>query len=69
MNCGVGCRHGLDLTLLWLWCRLILWKLPYAAGVELKKKKKKNKKMTASLHNLQEARDVGPPGWGHHDCT
>ena len=21
MNCGVGGRHGLDLVLLWLWCR------------------------------------------------
>ena len=22
MSCGVGHRHGLDLVLLWLWCRL-----------------------------------------------
>ena len=21
MSCGVGHRHGLDLALLWLWCR------------------------------------------------
>ena len=21
MSCGVGCRRGLDLALLWLWCR------------------------------------------------
>ena len=21
-SCGVGCRHGLDLALLWLWSRL-----------------------------------------------
>ena len=21
VNCGVGCRHGLDPELLWLWCR------------------------------------------------
>ena len=21
MSCGVGCRIGLDLALLWLWCR------------------------------------------------
>ena len=22
MSCGVGCRRGSDLALLWLWCRL-----------------------------------------------
>ena len=22
-SCGVGCRHGLDLALLWLWCSLV----------------------------------------------
>ena len=22
VSCGVGCRHGSDLVLLWLWCRL-----------------------------------------------
>ena len=22
MSCGVGHRHGLDIALLWLWCRL-----------------------------------------------
>ena len=21
LSCGVGCRHGLDLVLLWFWCR------------------------------------------------
>ena len=21
-SCGVGCRHGLDPALLWLWCKL-----------------------------------------------
>ena len=49
VSCGVGHRHGLDLALLWLWCRLaaialiqpLAWELPYAAGVALKKKKKK----------------------------
>ena len=20
-SCGIGCRHGSDLALLWLWCR------------------------------------------------
>ena len=46
MSCGVG-RSGLDLALLWLWCRLaaaapvqpLVWELPYALGAALKKKK------------------------------
>ena len=45
MNCGVGCRWGYDLSLLWLWRRpaaaaLILplaWELPYATCAVLKK--------------------------------
>uniref|UniRef100_A0A8D1TVI9 SRCR domain-containing protein n=1 Tax=Sus scrofa TaxID=9823 RepID=A0A8D1TVI9_PIG len=48
MSCGVGCRRGLDLASLWLWCRLaaaapirpLAWKLPHATGAALKKKKK-----------------------------
>ena len=51
MNCGAGCRHGLDLALLWLWCRLAAtapirpldWEPPYAVGMETKKEKKKKK--------------------------
>ena len=46
MSCGVGCRHGLDPVLLWVWCRPadvalihpLAWELPYAAGVALKHK-------------------------------
>ena len=49
MSCGVGCRHSLDLLLLWLWRRLaavapiqpLVWEPPDAAGVTLKRKKKK----------------------------
>ena len=48
MSCGVGCRHGSDSALLWLWCRPeatapirpLAWELPYAMGVALKKKRK-----------------------------
>ena len=48
MSCGVGLRHGLDVALLWLWhrpvadplIRPLAWKLPYATGAALKKKKK-----------------------------
>ena len=56
MSCGVGCRRGLDLALLWLWCRpvataLILplaWEPPYAVGTaqengKMTKKKKKKR--------------------------
>ena len=44
MSYGVGCSHGLDLELLWLWCRPAAvapiqppaWEPPYAAGMALK---------------------------------
>ena len=40
VSCGVGCRCGLDPTLLWLWSRLVAtalirplgWEPPYAQG-------------------------------------
>ena len=49
MSCGVGCRHGSDLALLWLWRRLaavaligpLAWEPSYAAGTALKKSKKR----------------------------
>ena len=49
LSCGVGCRLGLDLALLWLWrepevaalIRPLAWEPPYAAGVALEKEKKK----------------------------
>ena len=51
MSCAVGHTRGLDLALLWLWCRLaavaliqsLAWEPPYAVGAALKKKKKKKK--------------------------
>ena len=59
MNCGVGHRHGLDPTLLWLWHRLaaiapirsLAWESPYAAVAALKKAKrqKTNKQTKNSL--------------------
>ena len=47
MSFGVGHRHGLDLALLWLWCRAgaiapirpVAWEPPYAVGVALKRQK------------------------------
>ena len=52
MTCGIGLRQGSGSALLWLWhgpaavapIRPLAWKLPYAAGVALKKAKKKKKK-------------------------
>ena len=54
MSCGVGHRHGSDSELLWLWCRPVarapigplVWELPYAMGVALKKSKGKKARET-----------------------
>jgi len=51
MTCGIGCRQGSDLALLWLWQRLaavapirpLAWEPPYAVYVALRKKKQKKK--------------------------
>ena len=52
MSCGVACRLGSDLLLLWLCGRLaaaalipsLAWEFPYAIPATLKKKKKKKEK-------------------------
>ena len=59
VSCGVGRRCGLDLALLWLWCRLAAVALilslarepPYATGAALKKQKNKNKKIKFPIPN------------------
>ena len=47
MRCGAGCRHSLDLALLWAssCCSnsIPAWELPYAPGVALKKQNKQTK--------------------------
>ena len=51
VSCGVGCRHGSDPALLWLWhrptaialIRPLAWELPYVVDAALKSKKIKNK--------------------------
>ena len=61
MSCGVGRRLGLDLALLWLWCRPAAtapirpldWEPPYAAGVALKRQKTKIKKQNKKNFQLQ----------------
>ena len=59
MSCGVGCRRGSDLALLWLWRRPVAtapigplaWESPYAAGAaqEIAKRPKKNQKLKLEL--------------------
>jgi len=47
VSCGVGCRHGSDPALLWLWrrpaatalIRHLAWEPPDAVGVALEKAK------------------------------
>ena len=52
MSCGIGCRCGSDLALLWLWCRAVATppiqplatETPYAAGMALKRQNKQTNK-------------------------
>ena len=64
MSCGVGCRHGSNPTLLWLWyrpaavapIRPLAWELPYAIGATPPPKKtKRNKTKQKNLHKLINA--------------
>ena len=55
VSCGVSCRCGSDLTLLWLCCRLaaaapiplLAWELPCAMSAALKKQEKQEKKISS----------------------
>ena len=55
MSCGVGCRRGSDLALLWLWRRPaaaaqiqpLAWELPYAMGAAQEINKYINKCLSA----------------------
>ena len=66
MSCGVGCRYGLDLVLLWLWYRAaaavliqpLAWELPYAAGAALKKDQKKKKEKKREKEIIWGERDT-----------
>jgi len=52
VSCGVGCRCGSDLALLWPWCRPgatasigpLAWEPPYAEGTALEKAKEQTNK-------------------------
>ena len=58
MGCRVGRRHNSDPVSLWLWAAApfppLAWKLPYATGVTLKKKKKMEKKYVGALKRKKE---------------
>ena len=67
MSCGVGCRHSLDPTLLWLWCgrvataliRPLAWEPPYAAGAAqemAKRQRKKKEALNSLLHKVTSIR-------------
>ena len=62
MSCGVGCRHGLDLVLLWLWHRpaataligSLAWEPPYAKGAALKGQKDTHTHTHTHTHKDEE---------------
>ena len=71
MSCGVGCRHGLDPALLWLWRRPVAtapiqplaWEPPYAAGAAQEtpttttKDKKRQKNLKKKLKKIKIIHD------------
>ena len=69
MSCGVACRLGSGLALLWL-CRLVVttpvqplaWELPCAASETLKKRKDKKNVMNPHDEGIQPFPKVW--GWG-----
>ena len=85
MSCGVGRRLGLDLSLdvslLWLWCRLaaaapiqpLAWEPPYATGAAqeiAKRQKRKEKKRKEKKDQTQQTdwwlSEAGPVGDGQN---
>ena len=60
VSCGIGQRSGLDLALLWPWCRPaaagpirpLAWESPYAVDVALKKEKKRGPQGDSVLSSL-----------------
>ena len=66
MSCGVGCRHGSDLALLWLWQANS--DLPLSLGTSiccrwLPKKTKKKKKKKKKGKKEKEVPSVGQWKW------
>ena len=80
MRSGIGHVHGLDLALLWLWCRPagaaptvpLAWELLCAKGVALKNKTKQNKTKTKTKKhkgqsNMDTESDARHVGSGHRE--
>ena len=65
MGCGVGCRRGSDLALLWYrpaasaLIQPLAWELPYATGVTLKGQRKK-KRLITSIPVRRQNHSMGP---------
>ena len=63
MSCSVGHGCGLDLVLLWLWCRLaaatliqpLAWELPYVMGEALKRQKQTDLSSGSTVPSSQGA--------------
>ena len=78
MSCGVGCRHGLDLALLWLLhrqaatipIRPLAWEPLYATGAALEKAKRQKKRKEKDNAGLQgfskEIKLKKPPSLSGH---
>ena len=57
MRCGVDCRYGSDLVLVWLWgrpatvapTRRLAWEPPYASGAALERQKKTKTKSNSRV--------------------
>ena len=57
----LGCRHGSDPALLWLWyrpvatalIRALAWEIPYAAGAAQETAKQINKQKKTQKHKMQ----------------
>ena len=62
MSCGVGHRHGSDLALPWLWCRLaaiapiqpLAWELPHTVGAA-PQSKNETKQKRERLRGIEKA--------------
>ena len=63
MGCGVGCRSGSDLMLLWLWLRLaavapiqpLAWEPPYALGAARKKERKTDRQTDRQKERIKNS--------------
>ena len=69
MSYGVGCRHGSDLVLLWLWSRPVAtapigplaWEPPYDVGAALEKAKRKKQNKTKQNKDILRSWSLGLP--------